>query len=81
MTKAFKRIQYPQEEIQRRFEEWAALPATDYVHFKLRDKAWHAYCDARDGVPEGFSQEHYDRGLRPSHDARQMEMFNRRVKQ
>ncbi len=81
MTTALKRIQYPQEEIQKRLEDWAALPATDYVHFAARTQAWHHYCDARDSLPEGFCAERFERGMRPTTDPRQMEMFNKRVKQ
>lgn len=72
-----KRAVYTQAEIQKRFEEWAALPAAEGEHFKRRNKAWNSYCDARDGLAEGSSERGLYSGIQPTDD-RQMDMFARR---
>lgn len=70
--------QYSPEEVQRRFDAWRRLPATDPKHIPARNAAWHAYCDARDGLPEGSSATRY-RDLVVVPEPTQLDMFRRRT--
>lgn len=46
---------YSTEEFLLRYHTWAELPAITPEQINRRQSAWHTYCDARDGLPEGTS--------------------------
>jgi hypothetical protein len=46
---------YSAEEIQRRLDHWSRLPAESHDQIHIRNRAWCAYVDARDGRSEGHT--------------------------
>ena len=69
------RVPYEAAEIARRFTAWASLPTQSDRCLMLRNDAWNAYCDARDGLPEGTSAGRSLFGRRDA-DPAQIRMFS-----
>jgi hypothetical protein len=74
-------VERTQEELNERFRAWARLmPAEDdgLRHYAARQAAWHRYCDARDGLPDGASSEAAQGPLAKGEQLSQLDMFRRR---
>jgi hypothetical protein len=74
-TSAIEKVPYTHEELCRRFAAWADLPTHSDKSIVARQIAWHQYCDARDGLPEGTSARRYILGSSARLDDRQLAMF------
>lgn len=46
-------MQHSREVIAARYKAWAASPRGTQEEAEHRDLIWNAYCDARDGLPDG----------------------------
>lgn len=58
-TKIRRKILYTRKELQDAFNAWIREPVhTDEHHLnKMRTLKWYTYCDIRDGLPIGSSQQ------------------------